>query len=243
MHHTAAGGAAASRVIQVAHEVSDSLLHQGRPQRGTHLMACGEHELLEQRRLLDNERALLPIASRDLGEQLFQPAARDRIVGGEIRAAEERGAVGGEEHGERPAAQPGEAFHGGPVSLRDVGPLVAVDADGDEQGVDEGADFRIGIDRAVGFGAPVTVVTPDIKQHGAIEFRGQREGIASPRLPAHRLARRAREVGRCRVGHPVRERPPLTDARRKSGAAHQKHPAHDGKYPVRPRGVPLYSRA
>ena len=48
-----------------------------------------------------------------------------------VRAAEERAAVGGQEHRHRPAAG-AERLERGHVDLVDVGPLLAVDLDADE---------------------------------------------------------------------------------------------------------------
>ena len=53
-----------------------------------------------------------------------------------VRAAVERLAGRGEEAGHRPAALPGQRLGGGHVDRVDVGPLLAVDLDGDEAGVD-----------------------------------------------------------------------------------------------------------
>ena len=50
----------------------------------------------------------------------------------EVRTEVERLAVGGQEHRHRPAALPGRGLHGLHVDGVDVGPLLAVDLDGDE---------------------------------------------------------------------------------------------------------------
>src|SRR5690606_16414818 len=53
--------------------------------------------------------------------------------GREVGAAEERPAVGGEEHGHRPPALAGQCLDGLHVDVVDVGPLLPVDLDVDEQ--------------------------------------------------------------------------------------------------------------
>src|ERR1044072_6079212 len=89
------------------------------------------------------------------------------------------------------------------IAARDVRSLVAVDAHGDEQRVDQRRDLGIGVDRAVAFIARATVVTPDVQEDGAIELRRERERFTIPGLPVDRLACRAREITRL----PFRSRP------------------------------------
>ena len=103
VHDIPGNCSAANRLVEIAPDVDDSLLHQGRPQCSTELTVSREHELANPRRLLDDEGALLAIALRHFREQLLQPTSGDWIIRGEIRAAEKGRAIRREEDGERPS--------------------------------------------------------------------------------------------------------------------------------------------
>ena len=162
--------------------------------------------------MLHDDGTLLAITARHFREQLFQASARDGIVRGEIRAAEEGRTVGCEKNGEWPAVQTRETLDGRLIALRDVRPLVAIHADRNEERVDQGADLGIGVDRAIGLRTPATCFAADIQQDRPVELRREHEGIASPRLPFDRLARGAREIVGGGVGHAISEWPALRDA-------------------------------
>ena len=74
------------------------------------------------------------------GEDRREPADAVAVLGGEVGAAEEGAAVGGQEHRHRPAAV-AERLERGHVDLVDVGPLLAVDLDADELLVQELGDL------------------------------------------------------------------------------------------------------
>src|SRR5258705_2026214 len=182
--------------------------------------AAGEHELSDHRCLLHDEGTLLAIRTRDLGKNLLQAATRDGIVGGEIRATKERGAIGGEEYRERPPVQAGEALDRALVALRDVRPLVTVHANRNEQRVDERADLGIGVNRAVRFRAPAAALAADVQQHGTVELGGERERLATPRLPVYGLARGAADIARRGASHAIGKPPTLGAARHGCGTEH-----------------------
>jgi len=148
----------------------------------------------------------------DLGEQLLETTAGDGIVEREIRPAEKGRSVGRQENREGVAAQPGEELHGLGVALGHIGPLVAIDAHRDDQRIDHRTQYRVAIHLEVHHAAPATVIGADVQEDRPVEPRGERERIAPPLLPAHRLVRRAGEVRRRRLGHAVRERSVLRDA-------------------------------
>src|SRR2546426_12765820 len=106
----------ADRIVQLARDRDHPLLHQRWPQRAARFAAAREHQPLQRCRLLQDERALIAVALRDLGQQLLQPPTRDRIVRGEIGAAEERRAIGGQEYGGGPPLQSRPPLDGPPVS-------------------------------------------------------------------------------------------------------------------------------
>src|SRR4029077_20783437 len=156
--------------------------------------------------------ALLPVAPREVGEQLLEPASRDRICTRKVGPAEDRGSVGCEEHSDRIAPETREELHRGAITLRHVGTLVTVDAHGDKQRIDHGAQPGVAVHLAVHHPAPATVVRSHIKKDGPVEARREGERIAPPRLPAHRLAGGPGQIGRGRLRHAVCERPVLRDA-------------------------------
>src|SRR3989449_4371088 len=153
-----------------------------------------------------------PMAPAAPRQHLLHAAARHRTVRGEIRAAQKRGAVGGQEEGERISAQPGEPLHRRLVALGHIGPLVPVNPHRDEQRVDHGPDGRVAVHLAIHHDAPTTVVGADVEEHRPVEPRRECERLTTPGLPTHRLTRGAGEVARGRLGHAVRERPVLRNA-------------------------------
>src|SRR6185295_12340788 len=104
------------------------------------------------------------------------------------------------------------------VALGDVRPLVTVHANGNEQRVDERADFGIGVNRAVRFRAPAAALAADVQEHGTVELGRERERLATPRLPVYGLARGTGEIVGRRMGHAIGKRPTLGETRRRSGA-------------------------
>ncbi len=174
--------------------------------------SAAERQLPDQRGVLHNERPLIVVAARDLGQDLLQAPAGDWIVRREVGASEERGTVGGEEHGQGVAVQAGERLDRRLVMLCDVRPLVAVHAHRHEEGVDQRPEGTVGVDLTVHLRAPAALVRSHVEQHRTIEPAGQRECVPSPRLPADRLSRGAREVSGGRLSHLVRERSPLRHA-------------------------------
>jgi len=212
MHDAACRRARTNCIIELASHRRDRALDQPRTQDAPGRVVPREHKLPHQGGVLHDDGTLIVIAPRDFRQQLLQAATGDGIVGGKISAAEERRAVGGEKNGERPAVQTREPLDRRLVALRDIRPLIPVHANGDEERVDERADFRIGVDRAIGLGAPAAPFATDVEQNRPVELRRKHEGITSPRLPPHRLAGGAREIVRGGVGHAIAERPALGDA-------------------------------
>ena len=85
---------------------------------------------------------LVAIDARDLLQHMREGRAAVARVLGEIRAAPERLGVGGEEHGERPAALLAELVQRAHVDGVDVGALLAVDLDVDEEVVHHAPRWR-----------------------------------------------------------------------------------------------------
>ena len=121
----------------------------------------------------------------------------------EVRAAEERAAVGRQEHGHRPAAVAAHGLDGLHVDLVDVGPLLAVDLDVDEQVVHEGRDLVV-LERLVRHDvAPVARRVADREQDRPVALLGRRERLVAPRVPVDRVVGVLAEVGAGLVGEPI----------------------------------------
>ena len=168
---------------------------------------------MDQLRALQHRCPLLAIALRHLGQQLLQTPPGDGVVEREVRAAEERGAVGRQENGDGVPSQPGQELHRRCVPLRHVGTLVAVDAHRNEQRVDHGAEQRVAVHLAVHDAAPAAIVGSYIKEDRPVESCGQRKRVTTPLLPAHRLLRRPGQVRSGRLCHPVGQGSVLGNAR------------------------------
>ena len=117
------------------------------------------------------------------------------VAGREVGAAEERPAVGGEEHRHRPAAAAGHGLDRLHVDGVDVGTLLAVDLDDDEAGV----ELRGGLLVLEGLVrhdvAPVAGRVADRQEHRAVLGPGPREGLVAPRVPVDGLSACWRRYG------------------------------------------------
>ena len=132
MHEAPQGGVRAGDRLEGRAHGRDLRRHRPRLEHAARPRRVRHRQLPHQRGALHDDTALLAVALGDFREELLQAPPGDRIIGREIRAAEERRAVGGQEHGDRIAAQAGEPLDRRLVSLSHVGPLVAIDAHGHE---------------------------------------------------------------------------------------------------------------
>ena len=147
-------------------------LDRRRSQHAAGLRVTRAGELPHQRGVLHDERAPLAVALRDLGENLLEAAARHGVVGRKVRAAEERGTVGGEERRDGVAAETRQPAHGRLVALRHVGSLVAIDPHGDEQRVDHRPERGVLVHLAIHCGTRATIVGSHVEQHRPVEASG-----------------------------------------------------------------------
>ena len=133
-------------------------------------------------------------ASRDRCEELSerrQAVPRLRRV---VRAAEERLAVGRQEHRHRPAALPGERLHRLHVDGVDVRPLLPVDLDADEQLVHQ-LGRRVVLERlALHHVAPVARGVADREEDRLVLGAGAVERLVAPGVPVDRVLRVLEEV-------------------------------------------------
>ena len=161
------------------------------------------------RRLVDLLAVVVPHAAHGaehLAERAHALARRRR----EVRAAEERLAVGLEEDGERPPAAAGDRDDGLHVDRVDVGPLLPVDLDADEVLVHHAR--RLGrLERlALHHVAPVAGRVADREQDRLVLGAGLREGLLAPRVPVDRVVGVLEEVRAGLVGEAVRHRREVT---------------------------------
>ena len=133
--------------------------------------------------------------ARDLGEDLAEarPAEARRI--GEIGAAPERRAIGVEEHGERPAALLAEGMERVHIEPVDIGPLLAVDLDADEVGVQKLGGFRV-LEALMGHDvAPVAGSIADGEQDRLVLGAGAVERCLAPGQPMDRIEAMLEKIG------------------------------------------------
>ena len=139
-------------------------------------------------------RAALAVELRDRDQHLRerrQPVPRRRR---EVRAAEERLALGREEDGQRPAAAAGQRDHRVHVDPVHVRPLLAVDLDVHEALVHQRRDLRV-LERLVRHHvAPVAGRVADREQDRLVLVARLRQRLVAPREPLDRVRSVLQEV-------------------------------------------------
>ena len=114
----------------------------------------------------------------------------------EVGAGEERPTVGEAEDRHRPPPAPGHRLDRLHVDRVDVGPLLAVDLDADEQPVDQRGDVGV-LEGLVGHHvAPVAGGVADRDQHRHVPGGGLREGVGAPAPPLDGVVAVLGQVGR-----------------------------------------------
>ena len=149
----------------------------------------------EPGRLLAHLGALVPPALVDRPQDLLEGGHAVAGLVGVVGAAVEGTAVGGEEDGHGPAAGAGHGLHRLHVDGVDVGPLLPVDLDVDEQLVHEGGRGLV-LERLVGHHvAPVAGGVADGEQDRLVLGAGPLEGLVAPRVPVDGVVLVLLEVG------------------------------------------------
>ena len=120
------------------------------------------------------------------------PVARLRR---EVGAAVERAAVRREEDGHRPPAVPGHGDDGVHVQAVDVGPLLAVDLDGDEVLVHQPSRAVVLEGLVLHDVAPVAGRVADRKEHRAVLLSRPGKRFLAPGIPVHRVGGVLEQVG------------------------------------------------
>ena len=114
----------------------------------------------------------------------------------EVGAAEEWPPVGGEEDSHWPAAvSAGEGLHRLHVDLIEVGPLLPVDLDVDEQSVHDLGDALVLEALPLHDVAPVAGGVADAQQDRAVLRACALQGLRPPRVPVHRIVGVLEKVG------------------------------------------------
>ena len=132
-----------------------------------------------------------------------QPVPR---LGREVRAAEERLALGSQEDRQRPAAVAGHRHHRVHVDRVHVGPLLAIDLDVDEALVHQRRRLLV-LERLVRHHvAPVAGRVADREQDRLVLARARRERLLAPRVPVDRVVRVLQEVRAGLVGQAIHVR-------------------------------------
>ena len=126
-------------------------------------------------------------------------------LGGEVGAAEEGGPAGGQEDGHRPAPLAGDGLDRLHVDRVEVGALLAIDLDVDEELVHQSGDPSV-LEELVGHDvAPVAGAVADREQDRAVGLPRDPQRLLSPGIPVDRVAGVLPEVGaglgRQAVGH------------------------------------------
>ena len=147
-----------------------------------------------------------------VGDRRRQLGEAGRLAAGpgtEVGAAVEGLAVGGHEHGHRPAAGAGHRLGRLHVDRVDVGALLAVDLHVHEVLVHERGDVGV-LERLVGHDvAPVARRVADRQQHRTVGGPGQVERLVAPREPVDGVVGVLAQVGAGLGGESVGHRPSL----------------------------------
>ena len=148
-----------------------------------------------------------PVVAPDLADPREQLPERRHAVTrliGEVRAAVEGPAVGREEDAHRPAAAPGHRLDGIHVDRVEVGPLLAIDLDRDEAGVQIGGRRLILERLALHDVAPVARGVADREEDRAIHLARPLRCLGPPRVPVDRVVGVLEQVRARLARQPVR---------------------------------------
>ena len=203
---------AAEAAVELAAEAGDGLVEdRGRQRPATGTASAGSPT--DGGALLDGLAELVGLFEElappglpgvvDGVEQAHEAGHALAVVGREVRAAEERSALGVEEDRHRPAAAAGHGLHRLHVDRVDVGPLLAVHLHVDEPVVHHRGDGRV-LERLVGHHvAPVARRVADREQDRLVLGPGPGERLLAPGVPVDRVVGVLAEVGAGLVGEAV----------------------------------------
>src|SRR5580704_12751779 len=183
---------------------------------GTDIRASAALRLAAERR--HESRAVMLDAGRLVAKQTGDfvedidkagPAITRRLR--KIGASPDRFAGGSEEHGQRPATLFAEMMQCRHVDLVDIGPLLAIDLDVDEQPVHDGGG-RLVLEALMGHHVAPVAGRVSYRQHDRlVAARGLLERVRAPRPPVHRIMFVLQEIGTRFAGEAI-----LADRRRRT---------------------------
>ena len=181
-------------------QIGEQAIVDGRAAGG---VIAGGEGLQEQAGVVAHLVGLLRIDARHLLEHLREagpPVARGRR---KIGATPERARLAVEEHGQRPAAVLAQVMQRAHVDGVDVGALLAVDLDVDEEVVHDRGGRRI-LEALVRHDvAPVAGGVADREQDGPVAALGLGQGFRTPRPPVHGVVLVLEEIGARLAGEAV----------------------------------------
>ena len=167
---------------------------------------------MRARTALDQRRGRAPDALRIGGVGVVHVAqhgqeavarAAGAVARREVRAAEERLALGRQPDAHRPAARAGQRLHRGHVDRVDVGALFAVDLDADVVVVHHGGDLLVLERLLLHHVAPVAGRVADRQEHRLAQPARLVERLVAPRPPVDRVVRVLQQVRAGLVDQPV----------------------------------------
>ena len=191
--------------VELRAERGDRVVQQLRRQRLARRLPGGAlpQRLHEHGRLLRDVVAAVAVRLGDRAEHLLERRHAVPRLRREVGAAEERLAVGREEHRHRPAALPRQRDDGVHVHRVDIGPLLAIDLHADEEVVHQPRG-RLVLERlALHHVAPVAGGVADREQQRLVLRAGARERLVAPRQPVDRVARVLEEIRARLLREPV----------------------------------------
>ncbi len=163
----------------------------------------GGEPLHQRRAVLFDLLRLVTEQPRDLAQHVDK--GRFAVARGwrKISAAPDRLAVGREKHGQRPAAMLAEVMQRRHVDLIDIGPLLAIDFDVDEQLVHHARGGVILETLMRHHVAPMTGRIADREQDRLFALLRLRQRLGSPGPPIDRVVLVLKEIGARLVGEAI----------------------------------------
>ncbi len=152
----------------------------------------------EVRQLVGGAVDLLALVAPGVGDPVEHFRERRQAVlrlGGEVRSAEERFAVGSQEHRHRPAASGPEGLQGRHVDLVHVGPFLAIDLDADEFLVHQTGDLGVLEALPLHDVAPEARAVADRQEDRPVLGLRPGERLGAPGIPVHRVMGVEQQVG------------------------------------------------
>ena len=191
-------GRAVGAAVDGVHEAQQALrrlIEQGAVE-GDGGAGAGGGEMGHQRRRIQSDG--LGFGAIDVGDfAQHVDEGRAAVAGGlgEIGATPDGSAVGGEEHGERPAALLAGGMESGHVDLVDVGALLTIDLDVHEKLVHDRGSFRV-FEAFVGHDmAPMTGGIADGEENGLVGGFGLGERGGPPGAPMDGVVLVLKQIG------------------------------------------------